>query len=94
MGLRLKFIWLAVLWTVTMVLRRRPGAGLLQRFYDCLGALLNRPPGALTIIDVEQDLASRGVSSDAIDDLRAVFESCEAARYGAGSAGDRETRWP
>lgn len=25
-----------------MVLRRRPGAGLLQRFYDCLGALLNR----------------------------------------------------
>lgn len=64
-------------------------ARLLSALQSYLGALLERPAAALTYSDVGSGLAGRGVRGDALQDLRFVFESCEAARFGGGASANR-----
>jgi len=51
-----------------------------------LGVKLRISPGALTYRDVEGLLRAREVSPEALDELQALFEACEAGHY-AGAAG-------
>ncbi|MBI1353882.1 MAG: hypothetical protein GC160_06010 [Acidobacteria bacterium] len=60
---------------------------LMERLRAYLGARLELPPGALTFADVRGPLAARGLEPSALDDLRAVFEACEASRYAGGVLG-------
>jgi len=62
---------------------------LLEALRTYLGALLGRAPGALTYVDVGRELADRGVPGDALEDLRFLFDGCEAARFGGGASGAR-----
>jgi hypothetical protein len=59
---------------------------ILDAFRNYLGDKLRMPMGALTFNDVKDRLASEGVDQGALDQLKALFEKCEAGRY-AGSSG-------
>jgi hypothetical protein len=57
---------------------------LLEALRQYLGARLALPPGALTFADVAGELRKRGFSEEALAELRALFEQCEAGRYAGG----------
>ncbi|MDA1313056.1 MAG: BatD family protein [Acidobacteria bacterium] len=59
-------------------------AALLDALRRYLGHRLALPPGALTYTDVHQEFENRDVSQEVLDDLKAVFERCEAGRYAGG----------
>lgn len=64
---------------------------ILNAFRDYLGDKLRMGRGAaLTFNDVKNRLASEGVDQAVLDQLKAVFERCEAGRY-AGNAGITES---
>ena len=58
---------------------------LLERLRAYLGVRLELRPGALTFADVRAPLAARGVEQSLLDELRGVFEACEASRFAGGS---------
>ncbi len=62
---------------------------ILDAFRDYLGDKLRMPRGALTFNDVKDKLISKGVSQDTLDQLKALFETCDAGRY-AGSGPDSD----
>lgn len=65
-------------------------AALISAFRSYLGDKLRLVPGALTVTEVEERLRKKGATDDIISETRALFEDCEAARYGA--AADAATR--
>ncbi len=60
---------------------------LLGGLREYLGARLDLPAGAMTFSDVKGPLADRGVEAAQLDELRGIFETCEASRYAGGSLG-------
>jgi len=59
---------------------------ILEAFRNYLGDKLGLPKAALTFKDVKDPLAAKGVHKDELEQLKALFEKCEAGRY-AGNAG-------
>jgi hypothetical protein len=57
---------------------------LLDALRAYLGARLQLPPGALTFADVAAALQQRGIAGQTVEDLRRLFEQCEAGRYAGG----------
>ena len=57
---------------------------------EYLGAKLDIAPGAVTYGDVAEPLAGKGVSAGALEELKSLFEACEAGRYAGGGATDGE----
>ncbi|MBW2142804.1 MAG: protein BatD [Deltaproteobacteria bacterium] len=55
-------------------------------FRQYLGDKLCMPKGALTFNDVKDTLAARDVDPDTLDQLKVLFETCEASSY-AGNTG-------
>lgn len=43
------------------------------------------PPGALVFNDVRDLLAEKGVTKDALENVKNIFEQCEASRYAGTS---------
>ncbi len=62
---------------------------ILDAFSNYLGDKLRMPMGALTFNDVKDKLRSKGVSQDTLDQLKTLFETCDAGRYaGSGPISD------
>ncbi len=59
-------------------------AALLDALRRYLGDRLGLSAGALTFDDVRKELEKREVDEEVIDELRTVFERCEAGRYAGG----------
>jgi hypothetical protein len=59
-------------------------AALLDALRRYLGDRLALPAGALTFDDVRKELESRDVSGEVVEELKVVFERCEAGRYAGG----------
>jgi hypothetical protein len=59
-------------------------SNLLDALRAYLGARLELPPGALTFADVAAALQQRGIAGETVEDLRRLFEQCEAGRYAGG----------
>jgi hypothetical protein len=59
-------------------------SNLLDALRAYLGARLELPPGALTFADVAAALQQRGIAAETVEDLRRLFEQCEAGRYAGG----------
>jgi BatD DUF11 like domain len=57
---------------------------LLDALRGYLGARLDLPPGALTFADVAAALQQRGIAAEIVEELRHLFEQCEAGRYAGG----------
>jgi len=57
---------------------------ILDAFRNYLGDKLRMPRGALTFNDVKEEMLSKGVSQETLDQLKTFFETCDAGRY-AGS---------
>jgi hypothetical protein len=57
---------------------------LLDALRGYLGARLELPPGALTFADVAAALQRRGIAAETVEELRRLFEQCEAGRYAGG----------
>jgi hypothetical protein len=58
---------------------------LLGGLREYLGARLDLPAGAMTFRDVKAPLEARGAEPAELDELRGIFETCEASRYAGGS---------
>ncbi len=57
----------------------------LDSFREYLGVKLRLPSGrAITFSDAKQKLESIGIEKDIIENLKTIFDSCEAARYAGG----------
>jgi hypothetical protein len=56
---------------------------ILEALKTYLGDILRMPAGALTFSDVRGPLSDKGVDTETINDLKALFSECEAARYGS-----------
>lgn len=57
-----------------------------------LGARLRMSSQAIVFTDVERILRDKGLSGEALNDLKTIFEACEAGRYaGAGGTTDPST---
>ena len=58
----------------------------LDSFREYLGVKLRLPSGrAITFSDARQKLESIGIEKDIIENLKTIFDSCEAARYAGDS---------
>ncbi len=57
---------------------------LLDALRSYLGARLDLPPGALTFADVAPVLEQRHIAVETVEELRRLFEQCEAGRYAGG----------
>jgi hypothetical protein len=58
---------------------------ILNALRNYLGDKLRMPPGALLFNDVRDLLAEKGVTKDALENLKNIFEQCEASRYAGTS---------
>jgi len=58
---------------------------------EYLGAKCGLEPGAVTFADVRPLLGERGASQELLGRLRALFDSCETARYSGGNSADKDT---
>ena len=58
---------------------------LAMAFQTYLGRKLQRPPGALTFMDVEHLLKKMGVDRDTLITLEEIFNQCEEHRYSGGT---------
>jgi hypothetical protein len=65
-------------------------AELLQALRQYLGSRLDLPPGALTFQEVERRLREKNIDEGLLQDLRGLFERCEAGRYGGTTAADSQ----
>jgi len=59
-------------------------AALLDALRRYLGDRLALPAGSLTFADVDKELEIRNVTGAVVDEIKAVFERCEAGRYAGG----------
>jgi hypothetical protein len=57
----------------------------LEAVREYIGSKLHQTSGALTFRDVEDGLKERGAADDIINNLRKLFQECEASRYAGGS---------
>ena len=59
-------------------------AALFDALRRYVGDRLGMPAGSLTFADVRKELENRAISGEVVDELKAVFERCEAGRYAGG----------
>ena len=65
--------------------RRVSPAILLDGLKQYLGAKLKSNAGSLTFQDIEKPLLTHGVPGSTINELKSVFETCEASHYAGGA---------
>jgi len=65
-------------------------AAVLEALRGYLGARLNLSSGALTFADARSALEQRNVEDGFVDQLRLLFERCEAGRYGGAAYADAD----
>jgi hypothetical protein len=62
-------------------------SGLLDLFKEYLGLKLGQKGATITYRDIEDPLASRGVSEETLKSVKEIFTACEAASYAGGVYG-------